>query len=90
VLPRLWEEVELLADLGAAVEDGSMIAAAEEAANLCEGAAGLFSEKVHSDLTSIRELAVAVAARNELAAEVEVAGDGGEDGLGCRQRRREV
>ena len=54
VLPGLWEEVELLADLSAAVQDCGMVAAAEEAANLCEGAAGLFSEEVHGDLASIR------------------------------------
>jgi hypothetical protein len=86
VLTGLWEEAELLADLCGAVEHGSVVSAAEEAANLCEGAVGLFSEKVHSDLAGIRQLAVAVAAGKELAAEVEVAADGGEDGLGRGQR----
>jgi hypothetical protein len=54
VLAGFWEEVELLADFGAAVEDGSVVSPAEEAANLCKGPVGLFSEKVHSDLASIR------------------------------------
>jgi len=54
MLAGLWEEVELLADLCAAVEDGGVVSAAEEVADLCERAAGLFPEKVHGDLTSIR------------------------------------
>ena len=90
VLAGLWEEVELLADLGAAVEDGSVVPAAKETADLSEGAACFFSEKVHSDLASIGQGAVAVAACEELTAEVEVVADGDENGLGCGQRRREV
>jgi hypothetical protein len=54
VLAGFWEEAELLADLCAAVEHSGMVSVAEETANLSEGAAGLFSEKVHGDLASIR------------------------------------
>jgi len=90
VLAGLWEEVELLADLAAAVEDSSMVSTAKETADLGEGAACLFSEKVHSDLASIGQGAVTVAACEDLTAEVEVVADGREDGLGCGQRRREV
>lgn len=90
VLAGFWEEVELLADLGPAVENGSMVSAAEETADLCQGAASVVSEEVHGDLTGIGELAVAVSAGEELAAEVEVATDRGDDSVGCGQRRREV
>lgn len=83
VLAGLWEEVELLADSAAAVEDSSVVSASEETADLGEGAACLFSEKVHSDSASIGQGAVAVAACEDLAAEVEVVADSHEDGLGC-------
>jgi len=82
----LREDGGLLLDLAAGIEDGGMVAVAEDAADLSEGLIGVVAEEVHGDVAGGSDALGTGLAVEGLAGDVEVRADGVDDGVGSRDR----
>ena len=73
-------------DLAAGIEDGGMVAVAEDAADLGEGLIGVVAEEVHGDVAGGSDALGTGLAVEGLAGDIEVRADGVDDGVGSGER----
>lgn len=76
----------LALDLAAGVEDGGMVAVAEDAPDLSEGLIGVVAEEVHGDMAGGSDAFGTGLAVEGLPGDIEVRADGVDDGVGSGDR----
>ena len=73
-------------DLAAGIEDGGMVAAAEDAPDLSEGLIGVVAEEVHGDVAGSSDALGTGLAVEGLVGDIEVRADGVDDSVGSGDR----